>query len=271
MNGGLILLLTAMGARIGVNEKVINNLHRIGLLASIIACGSIFGSLIVVKLISFIISFEFSTSSFTPQTKKKRRTLPILVATSVIGGIVGGYYILPPSVFSYLQPITTYALALLLLAIGIDLGMKKETLKETPFSFPVLTIPFLIAVGSIGGAVIAGRFFGMPLNEAAAVGAGFGWYSLSGILLTELYSVDLGLLAFLSNLIRELIAMFICPFVVKYMGKVASIAPGGATTMDVTLPIIKESAGEEVIILAFISGAVLTALVPLLVPVLIEV
>ncbi|NIQ06369.1 MAG: lysine exporter LysO family protein [Candidatus Korarchaeota archaeon] len=217
-----------------------------------------------------MVSFEFSKSSFTHRTKKKRRTLPILVGTSVIGGIVGGYYILPTSVFSYLQPITTYALALLLLAIGIDLGMKKETLKETPFYFLVLTIPFLIAVGSIVGAVIAGRVFGMPLNEAAAVGAGFGWYSLSGILLTELYSVDLGLLAFLSNLMRELIAMVICPFVVKYMGKVVSIAPGGATTMDVTLPIIKESAGEEVVIPAFISGAVLTALVPLLIPVLIE-
>ena len=36
--------------------------------------------------------------------------------------------------------------------------------------------------------------------------------------------------------------------------------------MDVTLPLVKQSGGEAVVIPAFISGVVLTALVPLLVP-----
>ena len=60
--------------------------------------------------------------------------------------------------------------------------------------------------------------------------------------------------------------VFLLPFVVKYFGSLAAVAPGGATTMDVTLPLVKESGGEAVVIPAFISGAVLSILVPILVP-----
>ncbi|MBD3158883.1 MAG: DUF340 domain-containing protein, partial [Candidatus Lokiarchaeota archaeon] len=49
----------------------------------------------------------------------------------------------------------------------------------------------------------------------------------------------------------------------------ASIAPGGATTMDIGLPIIKKTAGDELVIPAFVSGVVLTGLVPILVPLVI--
>jgi uncharacterized membrane protein YbjE (DUF340 family) len=82
--------------------------------------------------------------------------------------------------------------------------------------------------------------------------------------------VELGSLAFLSNVFRELLTIIILPFVVKYLGRITSIAPGGATTMDVTLPIIKETAGEETVIPAFVSGAILSILVPILVPFLIS-
>ncbi|MBS3786966.1 LysO family transporter, partial [Candidatus Bipolaricaulota bacterium] len=57
----------------------------------------------------------------------------------------------------------------------------------------------------------------------------------------------------------------------KFLGKIVSIAPGGATTMDVTLPLLKEIGGEEIILPAFFSGAVLSSLVPLLVPLLIRI
>jgi len=53
---------------------------------------------------------------------------------------------------------------------------------------------------------------------------------------------------------------------VKYLGRLISIAPGGATTMDVTLPLIKKTAGDEMVLPALINGIVLSALVPILVP-----
>ena len=169
-----------------------------------------------------------------------------------------------------MDKITTYALAALLFGVGVDLGKNKEIFVQLKnLGWQILALPFLIAVGSIVGAIIIGLFIGLSSNEAAAVGAGFGWYSLSGVILSKLHSVELGSIAFLANVFRELITIISLPFVVKYFGKLTAIAPGGATTMDVTLPIIKKTAGDETVIPAFFSGAVLSILVPILVPFLI--
>ena len=111
---------------------------------------------------------------------------------------------------------------------------------------------------------------GLPPNEAAAVGAGFGWYSLSGALLAQIYNAPTGALAFLSNVLRELMAVVAMPILATRLPPAAAMAPGGATTMDTTLPIIARSMGSEAALLAFASGAALTILVPVLVPILIR-
>ncbi len=134
------------------------------------------------------------------------------------------------------------------------------------YRFRVLLLPVAIAAGSLAGALLAGVLLQMPLMQAGAVGAGFGWYSFSAVLLSKLHSPQLGALAFLANVLRELLAMVFTPYVARYVGKIAAVAPGGATTMDVTLPIVARSAGEDAAVLAFLSGAVLSLLVPLLVP-----
>lgn len=89
---------------------------------------------------------------------------------------------------------------------------------------------------SVAAAVLAGLLLAMPLKEAVAVGAGFGWYSLSGVLIAATHSVELGATAFLANVARELMAFLLIPLLVSRVGKLAAIAPGGATTMDSTLP-----------------------------------
>ena len=132
-------------------------------------------------------------------------------------------------------------------------------------------MPILIALGSILGAVIGGQMLNLPFNEASAVGAGFGWYSLSGVIISKIYSSDLGALAFLTNVFRELMAIILIPLLAKLGNKILVIAPGGATTMDTTLPLITRSVKQkEIAVIAFISGAVLSSLVPVLVPLLIN-
>jgi uncharacterized membrane protein YbjE (DUF340 family) len=79
--------------------------------------------------------------------------------------------------------------------------------------------------------------------------------------------VEVGALALFANILRELLTIVGLPFVVRYAGRLAAIAPGGATAMDVTLPFIVRYAGDEVGLMAFTSGAVLSALVPILVPI----
>lgn len=284
---GLIILLASMGAKIGVDDRVINQLGSIGYQAFFIALSSLLGSVLLVKLFSYrlfeqgkkkinmkkIDEKEINEEKIREEEIKeaKDNSMTYVIIGSVVGGFLLGYFILPDSFFSYLDIISTYALAVLLFGVGLDIGLNREVLKQVKtLGWQILFLPFLVAVGSIGGAFLVALCFGMAANEATAVGAGFGWYSLSGVLLAKIHSVELGSLAFLANVFRELLTIIFLPLVVKYLGKITAIAPGGATTMDVTLPLIKEAAGEEMVIPAFVNGAILSALVPILVPFLIN-
>ena len=193
------------------------------------------------------------------------------VFLAVALGVVAGRWLLPITLYGYLDGITTFSLAVLVFGVGIDIGRNRSVWQRLgQLGLRILVVPFLVGVGSIGGAALAGVFLNMPFNEASAVGAGFGWYSLSGIILAQIYNVEIGALAFLANVIREIIALISIPVLAKTMGKMAAIAPGGATTMDTTLPLIVRFAGPEVAIIAFFSGVVLTLAVPFLVPLLIS-
>lgn len=195
-----------------------------------------------------------------------------IMPLAVILGIATGYFILPHAWLQPVSEITIWALYLLLIGIGISIGSKQnlgDHHKEIRRDAFVLIL--CSAIGSITGAAIVYMSLGGPILLGAAIGAGFGWYSLSGILLSETVSVSIGALAFLSNTIRELFALLLMPLVIKRFGW-PGIAIGGATTMDTTLPIINKSSNSpDDILLALLHGMVLSALVPILVPMLAQI
>ena len=77
---------------------------------------------------------------------------------------------------------------------------------------------------------------------------------------------SLGGTAFLSNVSRELLAIFTIPFIATKIGSFPSVATAGATAMDSVLPVINKSNPANVSIIAFYSGFVITLVVPVLVP-----
>lgn len=111
--------------------------------------------------------------------------------------------------------------------------------------------------------------FSRHANQASAVGAGFGWYSLSGVILSNIYSVETRALAFMTNIIRELISFILIPILAVRIGNLAAVAPGGATTMDTTLPLIARATDADTAVIALVNGTTLSVMVPLLVPLLI--
>jgi len=195
----------------------------------------------------------------------------VAIIIIIILGVISGYFIIPTSSLEYLDLISTISLSILLLGVGIDIGRNKEVIADLKrLGFKIMLVPTLIAIGSIAGAILFGILIKLPVNESSAIAAGFGWYSLSAVILTKTYSTDIGALAFLSNVFRELFALVLIPLLAKIGTKLTVIAPGGATTMDTTLPLITKSVNDtEIAIIAFISGAVLSAFVPILVPLLI--
>ncbi len=121
-------------------------------------------------------------------------------------------------------------------------------------------------LGTFAG-VIAVSFFikDKSITECLAVGSGFGYYSLSSILITQYKGIELGTIALLSNIIREVLTLLLAPLMVKYFGKLSPISAGGATTMDTTFPIIIRNSGKEYAIISIYHGFIMDFSVPFLV------
>lgn len=186
---------------------------------------------------------------------------------AIAAGIAVGYALLPPAFSGQMGSVTMIALNFLLLMIGIEVGQNLSIFKEIrKHGAMLVVIPLSIIAGSAVGGLIASAWFHQPASTGLAIAAGYGWYSLSGILLTALDSAEIGAVAFLTNIFRELMTIISIPFLVKYLNKYSAIAPAGATSMDSTLPIISKYTNPEIVIMAFFNGAVLSALVPVLVP-----
>jgi len=182
-------------------------------------------------------------------------------------GLVLGLNRFVPSFFIE-NDLTMYILYALMFFVGIGIGSDTKAfkvIKETKIK--IILVPICVIVGSLLGAgAVSFLFSEMNPREAMAVGAGFGYYSLSSIFITKISGEFLGTVALLSNIMRELITLVATPIFVKYFGSLAGIASGGATSMDSTLPIITEYTGKEWGIISIFSGIVLTIIVPFLVP-----
>jgi uncharacterized membrane protein YbjE (DUF340 family) len=185
----------------------------------------------------------------------------------VIGIIVGVSGLAPDALSANLDTLLTAVLCLLLFVIGIDLSQNSNVVAEIKrMGVRLLLVPLLIAAGSIAGAGAVSLLIGLTPQYGMAIGAGFGWYSLSSVLLAGIGFGEIGIIALLANVLREMLSIVMLPFVVKYLGKTAAVAPGGATTMDTTLPFVVKYAGSEMGILSLVSGVILSLLVVFLVP-----
>jgi len=186
-------------------------------------------------------------------------------------GLVGGIFRIFPN-WLLNEDLTMYALFVLMFLVGVSIGSDKGAFYILrKMNLKVLLVPLLVVVGSLAGTAITSLLLNdISVQEAMAVGAGFGYYSLSSIFISEISGQELGVVALLSNIFREIITLLAVPFLVRYFGKLAGIASGGATAMDTTLPIIVKFTGKDYGIIAIFSGIILTILVPILVTVILE-
>ncbi len=191
-----------------------------------------------------------------------------IIFGSVLAGLAAGFFAwLPDVLMPHLDALITYGVCVVVFAVGVDIGRNRAAwLKLKSLGVRALLLPGGVIVGTLAGAALVPVFLSIGIREALAVGAGFGWYSLSGVMLTKLHSPQLGAVAFLSNVFRELLTVVLVPILARHCGPFTVIAPGGATTMDTTLPLIDRFTGPHGALLAFINGLILSSLVPVLVP-----
>lgn len=194
----------------------------------------------------------------------------IILSLCVLIGLGIGYFFGDFINFD-ISTLIQIGLYLLLFFIGIDIGKNKNIFNDLKkIDKKVLLLPFITMLATLLGGAVASLLLSLSLGEAIAVSSGMGWYSFSAIELSKV-SVELGGIAFLSNIFRELLAILTIPFIAKKIGAFESVSVAGATAMDSVLPVINKSNTAEISIVSFYSGLVISLVVPILVPFIITI
>lgn len=189
----------------------------------------------------------------------------IIVGFFVLGTFCGAFHLLPFDIGE--SRVSFYVLCGLMFSVGLSIGNDPQTLKNFRALNPRLVfLPIATILGTLGAAALVSLL--LPHRSVAdcmAVGSGMGYYSLSSIFITEYKGPELGTVALLSNIFREIMTLLCAPLLVRWFGNLAPMASGGATTMDTTLPIITRCAGQQFVVVSIFHGFVTDFSVPFLV------
>ncbi|MDR2147534.1 MAG: lysine exporter LysO family protein [Tannerella sp.] len=196
----------------------------------------------------------------------------IIVGSFVLGCLLAWLGWLHEDILQHSGEFSMYILYLLMFTVGVSIGSDRklpEILKsQTP---RILLVPLATVVGTLIAGLIVSFFISRwSISECLSVGFGFGYYSLSSILITQLKAssigvqaaAELGTIALIANVIRELYVLLFTPLIVKYFGRLAPICAGGATTMDTTLPVITRFSGRDMVFISIIHAVIVDFSVP---------
>lgn len=189
----------------------------------------------------------------------------IIVGFFLLGTLCGMFHLLPSDLSQ--SNISFYALCALMFSVGISIGNDPQTLRNFRSLNPRLVLlPVATILGTLSAAALVSLILPhRSVSECMAIGSGMGYYSLSSIFITQYKGPELGTLALLSNILREIMTLLCAPLLVRWFGNLAPISAGGATTMDTTLPIITRSAGQQFVIVSIFHGFITDFSVPFLV------
>ena len=189
----------------------------------------------------------------------------IILSFFALGLLLGVFRMLPQQWVE--SSITFYVLCLLMFSVGLSLGHDKDSVRKFRSLSPrLLLLPAMTVLGTfLGVTAVSVLIKGRTFSELLAVSSGFGYYSLSSVLITQYKGVELGAIALLANIIREVITLLFAPWMVRFFGPLAPVSAGGATTMDTTFPVIIRNSGKEFSILSIYHGFITDLSVPFLV------
>ena len=156
--------------------------------------------------------------------------------------------------------------------VGIRIGSNKNLRTIIgSLQWKMLIIPLGTMFGTLLFSALASLLLSRwSVFDCMAVGSGFAYYSLSSILITQMktasvgvqLATELGTIALLANIFREMMALLGTPLIHKYFGKLAPISAAGVNSMDIVLPVITRYSGKEMIPIAILHGILMDMSVP---------
>ncbi|MGA9839408.1 MAG: LysO family transporter [Thermoplasmata archaeon] len=188
-------------------------------------------------------------------TADERLPLSLVLLASLLVGLGVGRVVELPAAAAI-----PWVLYVLLALVGFDIPLRLAALKG-------VWIPLTAAsVGALVAAILFSFADHLALSASLATALGFGFYSLAGPLVAARAGALLGLLAFLTNFLREDLTMILSPYLGRRLRGPGLAALGGATSMDTTLYFVTRYGDSEAGSLALATGLVLTVAASLVLP-----
>lgn len=256
----VFLILIVIGIELGLVDDLADKLGAIALYLSVLFILTVGSSLLVLGAFDrlFAYSYHHNQQSQAKATINLKSSL-IQIGYLALGFGIGTSKLLHPPAWT-----TTALLMLLLFLVGLLLKNANIGLKEALFNRRGLYISLIFMAGVLAsGLLFAALFEEVSWSKGLALASGFGWYSLSGVIMTDAYGALWGSVALLNDLLREVAALLFIPYVMR-LSSSAAIGLAGVTSLDFTLPTLQKSGGNEIVPLVISFGFITNVVSPIL-------
>jgi uncharacterized membrane protein YbjE (DUF340 family) len=254
-------ILFIMGSELAHLDNFASNLKVILFYTSILFICTFGGNFIFLAIVDLFLPWGRQQSNQIYQSRFKMILESLRVGIALITGFIVG--LLPLFIWEYSEDITKFTLVFLLLLIGIQLRSNNVSLKQILLNKVGIITTIIVMLSTLFGGIIASFILSQPVRVGLAMSSGFGWYSLSGILMTEAHGPIIGSATFLNDILRELCAIILIPTLIKRY-RLTALGLCGATSMDFTLPMLQKGAGVSIVPPAIVQGFLLTLIMPIL-------
>lgn len=248
------VILFLMGIRLALLPNLASNLLRIGVYTAVIALCILAMNVLALGLLEKALPWRGAVAHTPPPSCWRMILDSLKLCAVLLAGFVLG--LIHWSGFSLATQASELLLILLLWLVGIQLRNSGMTLRQIFLNRRELLVVVVSALAAV--------LLGLPLSTGLALASAYGWYSLSGILITDAFGPVIGSAAFFNDLVRELLAIMLIPLLIRHH-RTTALELCGATSMDFTLPVLQRSGGMEIVPAAIVQFFLLSLLAPVLI------
>lgn len=259
----IYLIIFFMGITLAQHKFVVADIRFIACCTFVFALSIMLLNYLSLWLIDVLFPWQESErrvdNNSTSQKKMLISTLK-LICILCVGCLAGELNL---QFYSYASETNTSIIIALLFVVGILLRGGGITPRDVFYDRKGVMVSLVVIISSLAGGGIASLILGLSYQTGMAISSGYGWASLSGVMITKNFGSTLGVVAFLNDFIRLLVSIIFTPFLIRY-SRSGGIGVCGVTSMDFTLPILQRYGGLIVIPVALSNGVILTAFSPVI-------
>lgn len=261
LNYVVFILLLLIGLSLSQVQHIGSQLGVIAVNVVILAVLTMGGTLLALIAFDKLYPWQRPLSAQTSKPKVSIKTSLLQLSFILVGFTLGK--VLPIAGFPLAMFTKGFLMALVLL-VGVSLSHAGMTLQQVLLNKRGVQMSVIFCTAmALAGVVYSLILPEVTVTQGLALSSGYGWYSLSGIIMTDRYGAVWGSVALLNDLAREFCTLMFVPLIMPRYPS-AAVGLGGVTSMDFSLPIIQASGGNAVVPLAMSFSFIVNIVSPIL-------